>query len=217
MSTLIDLTGQRFERLVVLEREGTRNKRTTWLCQCDCGKAHITTTSYLRSDAAHSCGCLLKETREKAMRKHGQCGTRLYHIWDNMKRRCINPQNPGFRIYGERGITVCEEWMEFQPFYDWSIANGYDDILQLDRRNNDKGYSPDNCRWTTSKVNGRNKRSNRPITYNGETRIMKEWSEYLGINYYTLRKRMGKMGWSIEKTFTTPIDRRYIHARRTYK
>lgn len=216
MPPLIDLAGQRFGRLAVLKRDGTRGKRTTWLCQCDCGNTHVTTTSYLRSDTIHSCGCLVKEKREIAMRKHGQHGTRLYHIWDNMKRRCNNPENPGFYLYGERGIDVCPEWNEFQPFYDWAIANGYRDSLQLDRADNNKGYSPDNCRWVTSRVNNRNKRTNKLITYNGETRILKDWSEYLGINYNTLRKRIRK-GWSIEKAFTTPVDRRYIHARRTYK
>jgi len=217
MPPLIDLTGQRFGRLLVLKRAGSKNKRTTWLCQCDCGNTHIATKDYLRSDTTHSCGCYAKERRQRASRKHGLWGIRLYHIWDNMKRRCQNPDNPGFYLYGERGIRLCSEWNEFQPFYDWAIANGYDDSLQLDRRNNHKGYSSDNCRWVTSKVNNRNKRSNRPITFNGKTKILKEWAEFLDINYNTLRKRLGKCGWSIEKAFTTPIDRGKSHARRTYK
>jgi hypothetical protein len=214
---LIDLTGQRFGRLVVLERDGTRSRRTTWLCQCECGNTHVTTTSYLRSDAPHSCGCLVKEKRERAKWKHGQYGTRLYHIWDNMKRRCNSSQRPDFFRYGGRGITLCSEWFEFRPFYDWAIANGYNDRLQIDRADNNKGYSPDNCRWVTGKANCRNKRTNRFITYNGEIKTLKDWSEILGINYRTLRKRLGKCGWSIEKAFTTPIDRRYSHARGAHK
>ena len=213
MPPLIDLAGQRFGRLVVLERDGTRCKRTTWLCQCDCGNTYVTTTSYLRSNATHSCGCLAKENRKKLKLKHGQHGTRLYHIWDNMKRRCNNPQRPDFFRYGGRGITLCSEWFEFRPFYDWAMANGYSGELQLDRADNNKGYSPDNCRWVTGKANCRNKKTNRFITYNGETKTLKDWSEILGINYRTLRKRLGKCGWSIEKAFTTPIDRRYSHAR----
>ncbi len=217
MPPLINLTGQRFGRLVVLERDGTRSRRTTWLCQCECGNTHVTTTSYLRSDAPHSCGCLVKEKRERAKWKHGQYGTRLYHIWDNMKRRCNSSQRPDFFRYGGRGITLCSEWFEFRPFYDWAIANGYNDRLQIDRADNNKGYSPDNCRWVTGKANCRNKRTNRFITYNGEIKTLKDWSEILGINYRTLRKRLGKCGWSIEKAFTTPIDRRYSHARGAHK
>jgi len=171
----------------------------------------------LSSGVTHSCGCLREDYYKKPKLKHGQYGTRLYHIWDNMKRRCNNPENPGFYLYGERGITLCSEWIEFQPFYNWAIVNGYKDDLQLDRRNNDKGYSPDNCRWVTSKVNNRNKRTNRIITYNGESKLLKEWSEYLGINYSTLRKRLRTSDGNIGKSFTEPIDRGKGHARRAHK
>lgn len=90
-------------------------------------------------------------------------GTRggLYSRWRLMVRRCHDPSHKNHRIYGARGITVCQEWHEFQVFYDWAVSNGWDEGLQIDRIGNDKGYQPDNCRWVTSQNNNRNRRNNK--------------------------------------------------------
>ena len=90
--------------------------------------------------------------------KHGMTHTRIYQCWADMKQRCLNKNNPWYRIYGARGITVCNEWREFEPFYAWALSSGYSDSLTLDRINNDKGYSPDNCRWATRKQQIHNRR-----------------------------------------------------------
>lgn len=160
MPPLIDLTGQRFGRLVVIKREPTVNHRTKWLCVCDCGNLVSVYAGSLRSNNTASCGCIQREATAQSHRTHGKSHTRLWYLWRHMKARCYCKTNPAFRRYGGRGITVCEEWQnDFQSFYDWAMANGYQDNLFIDRIDNDKGYSPDNCRWATQKQQIKNRRN----------------------------------------------------------
>ena len=140
----IDLTGQRFGRLTVLERAGTDSRReAVWRCICTCGNEIYVQGHHLRCGNTQSCGCLRVDTATT----HGESRSRLYHIWFGMKTRCYNPNTKDFKNYGGRGITVCPEWLyDFPAFQKWAIANGYRDDLTIDRIDNDKGYSPDNCR-----------------------------------------------------------------------
>ncbi len=130
--------------------------------------------------------------------------TRLFGIWAKMKQRCYNPNNPKFPIYGAEGKMICDEWQHFEPFYTWAMANGYQDNLTIDRIDNSKGYSPDNCRWTTVKEQANNRRTCRIVEYNGKSQTIKQWSEELGIGYHTLIYRFNK-GWSADEAFTTPV------------
>lgn len=138
--------------------------------------------------------------------KHGKRKTRLYRIWLGMKNRCNNPKTSRYPDYGSRGITVCDEWKDdFQAFYDWSISNGYEDHLTIDRIDNDKGYSPDNCRWVSYLVQGNNSRHNHMITYCGETKSMSDWGRSLDLPFYLLSNRINVYGWTVERAFTTPV------------
>ena len=170
MCKLKDITGQRFGRLVVVNREGsTRHGLATWRCLCDCGSECVVIGNLLRSGNTQSCGCIHKEMLRSRNHVHGLRHKRLYGVWLGIKERCYNPKSNRYHRYGGRGITVCDEWLNnFQSFYDWSIANGYDENASygectIDRIDNDKGYSPDNCRWTDIK----NQRNN-------QTRCKKE-------------------------------------------
>lgn len=161
-SNRIDLSGQRFTRLTVTRFIGqSSDGQAKWECVCDCGTVTSASSGNLRSGRMKSCGCLRRENGVKHaanMTKHGQYKSRLHRIWNSMKNRCQNPNVHNYNHYGDRGIGVCEDWQEFQPFYDWATANGYQPHLTLDRIDNFAGYSPTNCRWVTMKEQQNNKR-----------------------------------------------------------
>lgn len=137
--------------------------------------------------------------RGQNLYKHGLYQTPLYIVWLKMKDRCNNPHDVGYANYGGRGITISEEWNnDFVKFYEWAINNGYAKGLFLDRIDNEKGYSPDNCRFVTRKENNNNKRNNILLTVNGKTQTIAQWAEETGIKYWTLYRRV-KRGLSPEK------------------
>lgn len=210
MSPLKNLIGQRFGRLVVIERaENGKDGRVRWLCKCDCGNNKIVIGKLLLHGDTKSCGCLNKEkASERAHNriKHGEYKTRLYSIWKGMKDRCYYPKTKGYKNYGGKGIKVCDEWQTYIPFRDWALANGYSDELTIDRKNNNKNYCPENCKWSTMKEQRHNSSQNRFITYNNEKHTIDEWSAITGINYHTIRNRL-RRGWSIKDTLTKPVQK----------
>lgn len=205
MSKRIDLTNRHFNYLKVIEYFGnTKQGEAAWLCECVCGKRKVVPGSKLRNGNIKSCGCKRTELAGAKNRKHGMKGKRLYNIWRGMIQRTTDKNSHEYDRYGGRGIDICEEWKnDFEAFRKWSYENGYTDDLTIDRIKNEKGYSPDNCRWVTMKVNCRNKRNNHCLTYKGETKTIAEWAEITGIGKETLRNRVVKMGWSTERALTT--------------
>lgn len=133
----------------------------------------------------------------------------LYRRWEDMMRRCTDPQRDNYEQYGARGITVCEEWIVFDNFRKWALANGYSKELELDRIENDEGYGPDNCRWVTKKHNGRNKRNTLRITAFGDTKAVGDWADdpRCKVSYNLLRSRIQR-GWSPEIALTSPENAR---------
>lgn len=145
------------------------------------------------------CRGKLQHRTERNM--HGKSHTRLYRIYKLMKDRCYNQHNKCFSLYGERGISICAEWLsDFNAFYSWAISNGYNDTLTIDRIDNDKCYCPENCRWVTQAEQCNNERCNVLITYKGETKTVAQWSKITGIPYATLLYRFHQ-GKPLDKVF----------------
>lgn len=140
--------------------------------------------------------------------------SRLNNIFNDMKHRCYNSKDKYYKDYGGRGITVCEEWNNretipkfhnatkgFLAFRKWALENGYTDTLTIDRIDVNKGYSPDNCRWATASEQANNTRSNHYLTYKGKTQSLADWCRELNLNYSTVRSRINRDKWSVDKAF----------------
>lgn len=154
--------------------------------RCACGsEPRYVQVGVLRNGGSQSCGCLHKER----VSKHGLSGTRIFKVWERMMSRCFNPADKRYHRYGGRGITVCKAWLDVHQFVA-DMGPAYRRGMTLDRINNDGSYTPENCRWATHKTQTRNYSRNLLVTYNGETKCLKEWAEILGLNYGTLWDRI---------------------------
>jgi len=194
-----DIIGDKFGRATVVKYEGY----TKVTCLCDCGNSFVTTKGNLVNNRTKSCGCIRKELSGNRNKTHGMSGTKIYRVYTTMKERCSNPNCAKFPMYGGRGITVCSRWRDsFENFYaDMGDApEGY----SIDRIDNSKGYSPDNCRWASRITQANNTRTNRKYSYNGITLSVSEWSRKTGIDRVTISQRI-KRGWSIESALTTEV------------
>lgn len=182
----MDLTNQRFGRLLAIKlSERENNKRSYWVCKCDCGNLKEVGISHLRSGATTSCGCYQKQKASESNHKHGGRGTSLYNRWKQMRHRCENPEHVSYRNYGARGIKVADEWKDYSVFKEWSELNGYRESLTIDRTDNNKGYSPQNCRWVDHKTNSRNRRN----TIRLEGLTLAEIAEDKKVDYNLIRRR----------------------------
>ena len=136
--------------------------------------------------------------------KHGLTKTHLFQTWCNARSRCRDINCKPYKHYGGRGIKVCAEWdNDFKAFYDWAMANGYKEGLTLDRIDNNGNYEPSNCRWITVKEQSNNRRSNRLLSFRGETKTVSQWAEVIGMSRDTLHHRLAS-GWDVERALTTP-------------
>lgn len=135
---------------------------------------------------------------------HGKSNKeRLYQTWKNMRQRCNNPNRSDYKRYGGRGITICDEWNDYNTFRDWALSNGYSDNLSIDRIDVNGNYEPSNCRWVDGIIQANNVRNNRIITFENSTYTMAEFARKIGISYPSLQHRLDR-GWSIDKIAQTP-------------
>lgn len=190
-----NMIGKKFNKLTVLEECKERKERKkVYKCICDCGSIIYAFGTRLRTNKVKSCGCLKHENKSNF--KHGKRHTRLYTVWYCMKQKCYNSNRKDYLYYGMRGIKVCDEWLnDFMAFYNWSMGNGYQDNLTIDRIDVNGNYEPSNCRWVDMKTQCNNRRTNVLLTYNGKTQTMAQWSDDLQVPYSTIKHRHNKK-WS---------------------
>lgn len=162
-----DLTGLKFNHLLVLRQDESTDKNSRWLCQCDCGNIVSRSRQVLIKDRTFSCGCL--DRRKGINRTHGMSKTPIYKVWANLRKRCKISRGKDYPHYKGKGITVCEEWdNDFLSFYNWSIQNGYKKGLTIDRIDVNGNYEPSNCRWITNTEQQTNKAKTVKICVDGE-------------------------------------------------
>lgn len=200
------MIGRVFSYFTVVALERTHNLGKAWRCQCVCGKQRVYQSNELLSGRRKSCGCKRWDAARQGKcvsKTHGMTKTPTYKSWHNMKSRCYNTSDPYYSKYGGRGIKVCARWVD-------SFENFLSDIGErpagksLDRIDINGDYSPENCRWATTKEQNRNRSDTRWVTLNGETRSLAEWCEIRGVPGGLVRKRIAEMGWPAEQAFNTP-------------
>lgn len=205
----VDLSGKTFGLLTVNCYLGG----SKWSCTCSehPDKDFITTTQNLTSGDTKSCGCLKLKLMSERFKTHGMSGTKEYKAWGAIKDRCYNENNPEYKNYGGRGVSVCDRWLENpQNFLD-DMGSCPSKNHSIDRINVNGNYCPENCRWATQIEQVNNARSNRRLTFDGKTKNVSEWAVELGFKAITLYGRLNR-GWSTEKTLTTPAikNREYV-------
>lgn len=188
--------GVRYGRLVVIHEVPKTSTNRLVLCRCDCGNEKIVLLKNLKNGATKSCGCL----HRAIMQKHGKSHAPIYDTYRSMIKRCYNPNHKSYKSYGGRGIVVCEKWRGgFLPFYQWAVDNGYKEGLTLDRKDNNGGYSPENCRWVDLITQANNRRDNVWYDFNGVKMTLAQICREFGIadKRRLVKQRMVKYNWNL--------------------
>lgn len=205
MPRMLNLAGQKFGRLTAIRIIENIKGRVFWECICECGKVTCVQSTKLRFGSTKSCGCYAAELASIRRRKHMMSVSSEYRAWQSMRKRCYDKNCEQYKNYGGRGISVCERWREsFQNFFE-DVGRKPQKNMSLNRKNNDGNYEPGNCQWDTPKIQARNTRHNRIITFNGQSKPVTEWAEATGIHNRTIRARIDVQRWSVEKALTTPV------------
>lgn len=204
MSALIDLTGQRFGKWMILRKaDSDKNGNARWLCHCACDREKIVNGFALRDGTSRQCLHCARTT-------HGLTKTRLFNIWISIIQRCENPNFKYYKYYGGRGILICSKWRnDFTTFRQWALVNGYKKNLQIDRIDNRRGYEPNNCHFVTAKEQARNRRNNKYLRISNEVKLLVEWAEQTGIKEHILRWRINA-GWP-EHRLLESVRKRHRH------
>ena len=186
-----DITGLKCGSLTALSYAGSDGKKSLWNVSCECGRIVVLPASEMDKNKLRSCGCQRGRIISEQRTTHGMSYSRPFGIWKGMRDRCHRATDPAWANYGGRGIAVCEEWRHsFETFWR-DMQDGYGEKLSIDRKDNDQGYSKENCRWVTAKEQGRNTRVNRVIETPWGRMCVSEAAERSGIGVTTLLYRIG--------------------------
>lgn len=204
-----NLTGRRFEKWVVVRRQGsTPEGKANWLCRCDCGTERLVPTGNLNSGVSKGCGCDAASRISAERRTHGRSNTHTYYVWQDMKKRCLYPKHVSFASYGGRGISVCDQWVKsFEAFFlDMGEAP---DGMSIERNDVNGNYEPSNCRWATAYEQHLNTRRTKLVDLaDGRGSLaMVAQCKHLDLDYRTVQTRINKHGWDIIRAFSTPTPR----------
>jgi hypothetical protein len=204
-TTRLELTGQVFGRLKVLENAGVdKEKKLLWKCECVCGNSLVVVGGSLRSGLTKSCGCLRKEVSSGLTKTHGMREHPLYSTWCNIKGRCLNTKRKEYNYYGRRGIRVCDEWVNDFPRFLSDMGDKPSSKHSIDRVDNNGNYCKENCRWSTKSEQSRNCRNTVLVDWNGLKFKLVDLLEIYNINLSAMRSRL-KCKWGIERALLTPI------------
>ena len=212
MGKIMDLTSNRYGRLVVLSGGvRTSNNKVAWICRCDCGNMKKVSGENLKTGHVKSCGCLksdLLSIRNKLMSTtHGESNGKSseYYSWVSMRKRCLNPKHKSYKDYGGRGIAICERWNSYDNFI-FDMGRKPTKSHSIERIDNNKGYSPENCKWGTKEEQSNNQRSNRILEWNGQSMTLSKWAKKRKMSTAILSYRL-KRGWSIHDALFRPVRR----------
>lgn len=200
---VVDRTGQRYGKLVVIERAPKHMaiRGALWLCQCDCGGLVVVPGGLLGYGRAKSCGRV--QHVGEGRRSHGRTSSSEYNIWSGMLARCYNPKSHAYHLYGGRGIQMTSEWRDsFEAFYA-DMGPRPSPKHSIERVDNDAGYSAANCIWATADVQAKNRRCNLKITHVGKTQCLADWAKELNVNEDRLRARFNATGRDLEKALAS--------------
>lgn len=192
MSTIQDLTGQKFGKLTAVSFVERSKRKTFWRWLCDCGNEKIAWASHVKEGRVKSCGCANSESRRAKPDWHGKTNSPEYRTWTNMMTRCYNEKTERFAHYGGKGVRVCERWHDFKLFYadmgDRPVGTS------IDRINSDGDYELENCRWATKKEQADNRSISVWIEFDGKRLVLTDWARFFNVTQEAIRKRMRNHG-----------------------
>lgn len=202
-----NLLHQTFGRLTAIGIAGRKGHQILWLWRCSCGTLTIANASNVTRGHTKSCGCWHRESTSLAHTTHGATVNRVvskeYTVWVTMIQRCTNPKNQKYRRYGARGITVCERWRHSFENFLADMGKKPAPDYSIERKDNNAGYSPENCKWASAAEQNRNYSRNVRMTFQGKTMCLTDWAIHKNLTSTMLMCRL-RRGWSIERTLSTP-------------
>ena len=200
----VDISGSRFEKLIVLEDGFKKGHEIYCYVECDCGNKFYVRKSCIKNKNTRSCGCIHREQLINRNTSHMMSNSRIYIVYRGIMGRCYNKSNTGYVNYGKIGVIMCDEWIKsFDVFYEWAINNGYSDGMSIERVNVNGNYCPENCTWIPKNEQALNKRNSVFITIDGIKKNMCVWMKEFGIKSvkpYVDYKKYGE-GFVIQKYF----------------